>query len=148
MSEQKTPKGMITLEVFASRKNLAPDKVIKMIKDGFYVGRVVGEQWFVDSAELSGAVTTSKIQKGTTYHSEYSTARKISMLISFLGWVVFAGGVIAAFSGMARGLLTSLPGLGIAVSGLFLVAAGQVTRATVDNADHTREILNHLQEKV
>ena len=90
------------------------------------------------------------------------------MFISFLGWLVFAGGVIAvfagviaAFAGMASGLQSQyrggvsilallpalLPGLGIEVSGLLLVAAGQLTRATVDNADHTREILNVIREK-
>ena len=157
MSDMQTPEGMITVEDFAKRKGLAPDKVVKMIKDGFYVGRVVGEQWFVDPAELSGTNATPKNQKSIFYRSEYETARKVSMFISFLGWVVFAGGVIAAFAGMASGLqsrysggvsiLAVLPGLGIAVSGLFLVAAGQATRATVDNADHTREILSLLREK-
>jgi hypothetical protein len=32
-------------------------------------------------------------------------------------------------------------------SGLALVVAGQITRATLDNADQTRAILNHLNEK-
>lgn len=157
MSDPNAPEGMIYVEDFAKRKGIAPDKVIAMIKDGFYVGRVVGEQWYVDPSELSGASKSTKPTTGPLYRSEYETARKVSMFISFLGWLVFAGGVMAAFAGIASGLqsrygggvsiLALLPGLGIAVSGLYLVAAGQVTRAIVDNADHTREILTFLREK-
>lgn len=91
------------------------------------------------------------------YKSKYGTARTVSIFISFLGWVVFVGGLIAAFTGMTGGLqgrysgevstVALLPGIGMAVAGLFLVAAGQVTRATVDNADHTREILNFIKSR-
>lgn len=43
-------------------------------------------------------------------------------------------------------LLAMLPGIGVAVSGLFLVASGEVMRASVDNADHTREILKVVSQ--
>jgi len=87
------------------------------------------------------------------YQSQYGAARTVSMFISFLGWAVFSGGIIAALVGIGSGsrygggvsLLALLPGLGMAVAGLFLVAAGQVTRATVDSADQTREILNFIR---
>ena len=128
-----------------------------MIKDGFYVGRVIDEEWFVEPSELTGSSKTSASKSSESYQSDYDVARKISKFISFLGWVVFAIGVIAAFAGLVSGtqssyvgggsLLAILPGLGVAISGLFLVTAGQVTRATVDNADHTREILKIVSEK-
>jgi len=99
---------------------------------------------------------SSAHSSAANYQSQYGAARTVSMFISFLGWAVFAGGIIAAiagFAGMGSGgrygggvsLLALLPGLGMAVAGLFLVAAGQVTRATVDSADHTREILNFIK---
>jgi len=157
MNTRNSPDDMIMVEDFAKRKGITSDKVVKMIKDGFYVGRVVDSQWYVDLSELSGTGSTITNKETAVYRSKYETARKVSMFISFIGWVVFVGGIIAAFSGMASGLqsrygggvsiLAFLPGLGIAVYGLFLVAAGQVTRATVDNADHTREILGLMRDK-
>ncbi|HFE38745.1 MAG TPA: hypothetical protein ENK06_10080 [Gammaproteobacteria bacterium] len=130
---------------------------IAMIKDGFYIGRVVEGEWFVEPSELSNSNNTSSTKNSYTSRSDYEVARKVSRFISFLGWVVFALGIIVAFAGFVNGvqsrygggvsIIGMLPGLGITVSGLFLVAAGQVTRATVDNADHTREILNTLREK-
>ena len=98
---------------------------------------------------------SSDSTSGASYSSDYGVARSISQVISILGWVVVAVGIIAAFSGLLAGnrygggvsLIGILPGLGIAISGLFLVVAGQITRATVDNADHTREILKLIKEK-
>lgn len=115
----------------------------------------------VDGIKEADIISVSEVAKNgrntSVVQSDYTTARKIAMFISFLGWIVFAGGIIAAFVGMESGLqsrygggvsiLATLPGFSIAVSGLFLVAAGQVTRATVDNADHTREILSFIREK-
>ena len=66
------------------------------------------------------------------------------MIVALVG---MAGGMQSGYGGGVS-ILAIVPGLGIAVSGLFLVAAGQVTRATVDNADHTREILNLIRDKV
>ena len=86
--------------------------------------------------------------------SQYGTARTVAVFISFLGWVGFVIGVLAAIISVvsvlpyrAISILEILPGLGMAVSGLFLVAAGQVTRATVDNSDQTREILKVLRKQ-
>jgi len=38
-------------------------------------------------------------------------------------------------------LVIILPGIGMIVTGLFLIVAGQITRATVDNATHNKHIL-------
>lgn len=38
---------------FAKRKGLSEEKVIRMIRDGFYSGRKVGDAWFVNASELS-----------------------------------------------------------------------------------------------
>ncbi len=84
------------------------------------------------------------------YRSSYETTRKVSKFISLLGWVTFALGLIGAVMALGNdwgSLLEMLLGLGGAISGLFLVVVGQVSRATVDNADHTREILNILRNK-
>lgn len=157
MANQKIPEGMIPIEEFGKRKGIKKEKVISMIKDGFYIGRVIDEEWYVEQSELKDSNKTIASNKPEGYQSDYDVARKISEFISFLGWVVFAIGVTTAFIclisgtqsryGEAVSFLAILPGLGVAISGLFLVAAGQVTRATVDNADHTREILKVVREK-
>ena len=81
--------------------------------------------------------------------NDYGTAVAISSIISFLGWVAVLIGaiaVIAAFGSFRYGgILALLPALGIIVAGLFLVVSGQITRATVDNANYSREILYLLR---
>ena len=81
--------------------------------------------------------------------SDYATTKAVSQIISFLGWLVVIGGVITIFAGIGYGksLVLMLPGLGASISGLFLIVAGQITRATVDNASHTKEILKIMREK-
>ena len=64
MSNIQIPEGMISVEDFAKKKGLAPEKVIKMVKDGFYAGRIIDEQWFVDPVELTDTKTSSKNSKG------------------------------------------------------------------------------------
>jgi len=90
------------------------------------------------------------------YESEYRAARAISSLLSFVGWLLFVAGIIAALQGVSVAwrvpefsvLTMAIPGIGISLGGLVAVAAAQVTRATVDNADHTREILVLLKGKL
>lgn len=89
------------------------------------------------------------------YSSKYSTAIGVSKFISFLGWLTFVGGIIVLLIDISQSskyggevvIATLFPSIGICICGLFLVAAGQVTRATVDNADHTREILTLLRNQ-
>ena len=102
---------------------------------------------YVELEKKAGVGVTSKNQKAAVYRSEYEAARKVSAFISFLGWVLAALGIIAALIAASDGDARFWAMVGVAISGLFLVAAGQVTRATVDNADHTREILNLLRDK-
>lgn len=93
--------------------------------------------------------------EGQNYNSvsDYDASRGISKIIELVGWVfVWIGAIIIA--GLVLNnkygdftLIAVLPGLGMSISGLFLVVAGQVTRATVDNASHTKAILEIMKEK-
>ena len=92
--------------------------------------------------------------------SNYKTAKNMSQIISFIGWILLIAGIVISIVGLniginlgvgARGgassniilsIINMLPGLVTAISGLFIITAGQLTRATLDNADYTREILN------
>lgn len=89
------------------------------------------------------------------YNSTYETTRVISEVISIVGWVIvgFAGlPLVGLFIGLSKeGSGSGFGGFfsvamiyfcvcGI-IGGLLLVVAGQFTRATVDNADSTAEML-------
>ena len=82
------------------------------------------------------------------YTSNYETARTISMLISAIGWLMVAGGILILFGvgsydkGVGLGI-----GLGVAFLGLPLILSGQITRAVVDNADANRKVLEILKNK-
>lgn len=94
-------------------------------------------------------------EQGLLLQSNYKTALAVSQFVEFIGWAVVVVGVIAFLVGLSsasyeRGasFLAIIPGLGLAIAGLFLVMGSQVTRATVDNADHTREILIILNKQL
>lgn len=107
--------------------------------------------------EVSDTVDASS-NKATlnSFKTSYGAARSTSTAITFVGWVMVFIGVIATFIAIVSGLdsghgglalLGVLPGFGVAVSGLLLIVAAQVTLATVDSADHTREILKILNKQ-
>jgi type II secretory pathway predicted ATPase ExeA len=79
----------------------------------------------------------------------------IASLVSFLGWVIVAISVLILLfslvgslkenSGLAlMGLFPSLAGI---ISGLLLVMSGQLTRALVDTADNTGQMLAIMKNK-
>jgi hypothetical protein len=101
---------------------------------------------------LSEKVAPLESNKQAAPPSNYLAAKYVSSLISYMGWLVCIVGVVLTISGLIGleegGVLFSmLSGLGTAATGLIFVAAGQFTRATIDNADQTRAILNHLNQK-
>ena len=59
----------------------------------------------------------------------------IAMLLSNMGSRYFSLGGI-------------LPGVGTLISGLFMIMGAQVTKATVDNADNTRELVALMHKQV
>ena len=82
-----------------------------------------------------------------TYESSYGTARLVAKLISFFGWIVLAGSIIAGitiFSASERSdpaILAAVIGTAVGgfLSGIMLIATGQITRAVVDTADFNGE---------
>jgi hypothetical protein len=84
--------------------------------------------------------------------SNYLAAKYAASLISYIGWLVCIAGTLFTISGVVGfdegGVWFSMmSGVKTVGAGLALVAAGQITRATLDNADQTRAILNHLNKK-
>jgi hypothetical protein len=81
---------------------------------------------------------------------DYQVARGVSEAVSVAGWA----GFIFSLAGAAMGLMTGAPmvvfltAAGTAAGSLFIVATGQITRATVDNANHTRRMVELLERLV
>ncbi len=95
--------------------------------------------------------------------NKYWAAKLTGFLMSLVGLVVFAVGVkLAFFFGDKAIHMTTweLSGAGVlsayvpagmavlcAVSGIFLIGAGQLVRATVDTAENTAEILMCIKNR-
>ena len=75
--------------------------------------------------------------------SNYTTARGVSYIIEFLGWALVVVGVFAMIYSATQnsGVMGVLIGIALTIGGLLQVMGAQIVRATVDNADHTGEML-------
>lgn len=60
MNDNEAPNGMVPVEEFAKRKGFAVERAVDMIRDGFYVGQLVGEQWYVREDEANGTKSSAK----------------------------------------------------------------------------------------
>lgn len=82
---------------------------------------------------------------------DYVTAIAVGRLIALLGWVAFIGGWLALFGAFSAAPVLGVFSLGVTggliFSGLLMIAAGQIVRATADNANNTRQILEHLRKQ-
>lgn len=89
----------------------------------------------------------------TILSTKYGMARTIAGGTEFVGWLVVIAGAIATMMSFGDAnryfsLMTLQPSLTALISGLFMIMGAQVTKATVDNADQTRELLNIAREHV
>lgn len=90
MSE--APEGMIPVEEFAKLKGITPSKAIDMVRNGFYVGRKVGDDWYVDASEpTNSASKPSKTKSSVVVSSNGSTSEVVvtDIQMSFISMVVF-----------------------------------------------------------
>jgi len=137
------------------------DEIRSMQADGF---EIVNESTSAQNSKEAIDKYTQSLKSSSgsnthaiAYESRYKTAKFVSQLISIFGWLTFISGVGIALFGLASGnnyygfdlwtaIALATPGFATIVSGLFLVATGQVMRATIDNADHTYQIFTHLKQ--
>ncbi|WP_220272538.1 SHOCT domain-containing protein [Alteromonas aestuariivivens] len=52
-SEGTLPDGFVPLEEFARVKNIDEPKLVSMVRDGFYQGRKIGENWYISASEFT-----------------------------------------------------------------------------------------------
>ena len=154
MNKVQIPDGMIRAEEFARKKGLPKDKVVQMIRDGFYSGRIVNEEWFVEASEISSPNDTSHLNAGmvsvVSGEMDYKTSIAVAKFVSFAGWFISAVSIIivlAALAGAGRmGILAVAPGIGLFIGGLILVIAGQSARAVMDNANYSRRLFELMSK--
>jgi hypothetical protein len=89
--------------------------------------------------------------------SRYKTGRLLARIISFFGWIVVALSIVLAILfviGLVQKdtysdhtMVLGMAGLtvGTILAGIILIAIGQMLRATLDTADHTRQMLDIMQ---
>jgi len=83
------PEGMIPVIEFSKLKGMAPDKVIDMIRDAFYVGRKVDDEWFIDKSELQAGNSKQKSNRHTSGTTDYQDVVVTDIKIPFGSMVVF-----------------------------------------------------------
>lgn len=139
----------------------AGDEIRGLQSDGFEIiaeniEAKNSQEALAKTEKLSGVTKQTHSEVG--YESKYKTAQFISKLITFFGWLTFAVGLLLTLTGFSSGsgrygfdiwqaVAFATPGFATLVSGLFLVATSQVMKATVDNADHSYQILIKLNQQ-
>tara|TARA_B110000967_G_C18489874_1_gene366264 strand:+ start:135 stop:542 length:408 start_codon:yes stop_codon:yes gene_type:complete len=88
-----------------------------------------------------------KLSGSPQYISNYQTAITLSKIIFFIGCLDIAFGVLGLFLIPLTGLGILAFSFGAVISGILIIASAQLVSATVDNADHTREILKIMQDR-
>ncbi len=109
----------------------------------------------VECSDQEPSVLTMAQSPAST-RTDYGTARGIAGFVGLIGWLLVAGGAIAALFAVGTAmdnrygsisLIAVLPALSAVISGLLLVMGAQMTRAVVDTADHAREIRSLLERR-
>ncbi len=81
-----------------------------------------------------------------SYERSYETARTVFSILEFAGWIFVGIGVIAVLGSSANGgvggIFGVMFGIGMVIVGLISVAFVQSSRANVDTAEMTRDLLS------
>jgi len=83
------PEGMITVEEFSKRKCIDVEKAIKMIRDGFYSGRVIDDQWYANANEVNSGGSAETINHSGS--SANDTPPLIILFFILAGLSLFGG---------------------------------------------------------
>ena len=97
--------------------------------------------------------TMKKEADKVNYTSTCATSRTIAILVSFVGWIVVGIGILIFIASLTKESSNDgrfdLKGLllfqEVVISGLVLVMTGQLTRATIDTADNTCQMLSIMR---
>lgn len=82
---------------------------------------------------------------------DYQTGIGVSKIVTSIGWVVCAIAVLIILLSLSRideaeGVIALGSGIVAFIGGLLTIVSGQATRALLDNANYTRQILELLKK--
>ena len=74
--------------------------------------------------------------------NDYGAAIKMAKYITFLGWAAVIIGILLTVS-----VVLSMMGVPVLISGFMLIMGGQITRATADNANYSKQMLDEMRNR-
>lgn len=89
--------------------------------------------------DLVKILSISDIQEQTT---DYGAAIKIAKIMTILGWIAVIAGVLMTLSMMFISM-----GIQTIISGFMLIMGSQITRATADNANYSKQMLDEMRNR-
>jgi hypothetical protein len=128
-----------------SMKTSVPEDSVKV--EG--TGKPFGSDSVLETTPLPTGGSIEEKSDSNGGSKDYSTLLTLSKLSSFLGWVVVVIGILMFFGGMVSGwsfLAVSLPGIGVSILGILVVAFGQTISCFVDTERHARASSETLKE--
>lgn len=139
-----TPAGMIHVNDFAKEKGMDPKKVIDMVRDGFYVGRIHNDEWYVSTEEntLTGSTHTSE---NSNLKSNYGFSRGIAGFLTALGVIGLIAGIAMCLASGKSQQFYLADGISVLISSIVLFAVSQIIKISADSADQSAEILELLK---
>lgn len=154
------PQGLLEATMYANRLGIPVEEVITKITDGTYIGRQVHGEWYLEPPKEAVSTDKTSAQAVNTKLNEsrynddvptsYGTARFLLKLTSFLGWILFLGGLVWLLSSfvLSDGAQDKLIKGGIAfLVGIAIIHVNQVILAVLDTADNTLELLRVMRDK-
>ncbi|MDO7597752.1 MAG: hypothetical protein MUR51_08755 [Pseudomonadota bacterium] len=154
------PQGLLEATMYANRLGIPVEEVITKIKDGTYIGRQVHGEWYLESPMVAVSTDNTSSQDVNTEPNEsrydddvptsYSMTRFLLKMSSFLGWILFLGGMVWLLSGfiMSDGIQDKLIKGGVAfLLGIAIIHVNQVILAVLDTSDNTLELLRVMRDK-
>jgi hypothetical protein len=76
--------GMVTVEELSQVKEITVDKIIVMIRDGFYEGRIVEGRWYVNAFELNSLNNEPNKKNSVKFWLRIPIALVLSFCIGFI----------------------------------------------------------------
>ncbi len=113
---------------------------------------VCGQDTLANYGHTKDIICSSCVKLGLTAYTrsttDYNTAIGVAAFISFLGWLAVVSGISLAVFLLKQGQMAVLyvpVGITISLVGLLLVVCGQIARAIMDNANHSKEIADIMK---
>jgi len=104
------------------------------------------EQLSTTNATDNTPLNQNSSMTSARHTSSYKISRKMAKAVSIIGWVVVALSLYGLFH-LGLTMLSLYLIVGGFGSGILLVSAGQFTRAIIDTADNTSQILELMKSK-